>query len=222
MGRRSARARRPPRDRGGLDRRRPLHERRRAGLDDAEPRRRPGPRRARHRRRLDEIESFFARHEQPYYVSLNPQAKPSRPPRTARGAAASPTGYAWMKFTRGVEPPPRDRDRSSASRRSARIAAPTSARSSRPATSSSRSRPPGSPSCRGRAGAATSPTTATSRPAPPRSTSTTARGYLCFAATRPEHRRKGAQSALLVAADPRRGRRPAAHDSSPRPASGSR
>jgi ribosomal protein S18 acetylase RimI-like enzyme len=54
---------------------------------------------------LDAIEAFFARHEQPYYVSLSPKAKPSDlPARLERRGFTS--GYAWMKFTRGAEPPP--------------------------------------------------------------------------------------------------------------------
>jgi ribosomal protein S18 acetylase RimI-like enzyme len=54
---------------------------------------------------LDAIESFFARHGQPFYVSLNPKAKPSdlRSRLERRGFS---TAYAWMKFTRGPEQPP--------------------------------------------------------------------------------------------------------------------
>lgn len=54
---------------------------------------------------LDAIESFFARHAQPYYVSLNPKAKPSDLP-ARLGHRGFTNGYAWMKFTRGAEPPP--------------------------------------------------------------------------------------------------------------------
>jgi ribosomal protein S18 acetylase RimI-like enzyme len=54
---------------------------------------------------LEAIESFFGRHGRPFYVSLNRKAKPSdlagRLER--RGFAAA---YAWMKFTRGPEPLP--------------------------------------------------------------------------------------------------------------------
>jgi ribosomal protein S18 acetylase RimI-like enzyme len=54
---------------------------------------------------LDAIESFFAHHGRPFYVSLNRKAKPSdlRVRLERRGFAAA---YAWMKFTRGPEPSP--------------------------------------------------------------------------------------------------------------------
>jgi GNAT superfamily N-acetyltransferase len=54
---------------------------------------------------LDAIESFFASHGQEFYVSLHRRAKPSDLPARLerRGFTAS---YAWMKFTRGAEPPP--------------------------------------------------------------------------------------------------------------------
>jgi GNAT superfamily N-acetyltransferase len=54
---------------------------------------------------LDAIDSFFARHDQPFYVSLNPKAKPSDLPAQLERRGFS-TAYAWMKFTRGSDPPP--------------------------------------------------------------------------------------------------------------------
>lgn len=54
---------------------------------------------------LDAIESFFARQGQPFYVSLNPKAEPADLPGRLQRRGYS-NGYAWMKFTRGAEPPP--------------------------------------------------------------------------------------------------------------------
>jgi GNAT superfamily N-acetyltransferase len=146
---------------------------------------------------LDEIESFFARHEQPYYVSLNPHAKP-RDLASRLEARGLTTGYAWMKFSRGVEPPP-------------------------PVDTVLRVEHVG-PDLGGDFGEIVAvgydlePFTATWLAELPRTSwrcyvaydgdepSGAAAlyvrdgiGYLCFAATRAEHRRKGAQSALLAA-----------------------
>lgn len=146
---------------------------------------------------LHAIESFFARHQQPFYVSLNPRAKPgdlaSRLER--RGFT---TGYAWMKFSRGVELP-------------------------RPFDTALRVEQVGPD--RGAdfgelvaVGYELEPFTAAWLAELPRTSwlcyvayddgepagaaalyVRDSAGYLCFAATRAEHRRKGAQSALLAA-----------------------
>jgi hypothetical protein len=54
---------------------------------------------------LDEIASFFKRLDRRYYVSLSPKAKPSDLADRLAGRGFA-DGYAWMKFTRGAEPPP--------------------------------------------------------------------------------------------------------------------
>jgi GNAT superfamily N-acetyltransferase len=146
---------------------------------------------------LDAIEAFFAGHGQHFYVSLSPLAMPSdlRGRLERRGFT---DGYAWMKFTRGSEPPP-------------------------PADTALRVEAvdAGGGTDFGEvvaAGYELEPFTAdwlaelprTSwrcyvaydgiEPAGAAALYTHGRaGYLCFAATKPEHRRKGAQSALLAA-----------------------
>jgi ribosomal protein S18 acetylase RimI-like enzyme len=54
---------------------------------------------------LDAIEAFFARHGQEFYVSLNRKARPRDLPDRLEGRGFT-TAYAWMKFTRGPEAPP--------------------------------------------------------------------------------------------------------------------
>jgi GNAT superfamily N-acetyltransferase len=54
---------------------------------------------------LDAVAAFFAGHGQRFYVSLNPRAKPADLPARLERRGFTP-GYAWMKFTRGAEPPP--------------------------------------------------------------------------------------------------------------------
>jgi GNAT superfamily N-acetyltransferase len=146
---------------------------------------------------LDAIEAFFAQHGQPFYISLNRKAKPSD--LTARlGRRGFSEGYAWMKFTRGPEPPP---------------AVDTALRVE--AVGPEQGADFGDVVA---AGYGLEPFVGTWLAELPK---TTWRcyvaydgdepagaaalfvhddaGYLCFAATRPEHRRKGAQGALLAA-----------------------
>lgn len=145
---------------------------------------------------LDAIESFFARQGQPFYISLNPKAEPPDVAARLQGRGFT-DGYTWMKFTRGIEPPP-------------------------PAQSELRVEllDPGHNEDFGdvvSTGYELEPFTAAWLAELPL---TTWRcyiaydgdepagaaalyvhqgvGYLSFAATRPEHRRKGAQSALLA------------------------
>jgi GNAT superfamily N-acetyltransferase len=54
---------------------------------------------------LEAIEAFFARHEQEFYVSLHRKAKPADLPARLERRGFT-TAYAWMKFTRGADPPP--------------------------------------------------------------------------------------------------------------------
>ena len=145
---------------------------------------------------LDAIESFFTRQGQPFYISLNPKAKPSDLPARleARGFTSA---YAWMKFMRGAEPPP-------------------------PTETALHVHPvePGQGADFGEvvaAGYELEPFTSAwlaelpstswrcyvaydgDEPAGAAALSVhDGTGYLSFAATRPEHRRKGAQSALLA------------------------
>ena len=145
---------------------------------------------------LDAIEAFFAGHGQPFYVSLNRKAKPSD--LTARlGRRGFTDGYAWMKFTRGPEPPPTV---DTALRVEA--VAPEQGADFGDVVA---------------AGYGLEPFVGTWLAELPRTTWRCyvaydgdepagaaalyvhgGTGYLCFAATRPEHRRKGAQGALLA------------------------
>ena len=146
---------------------------------------------------LDEVQSFFAAHEQPFYVSLNPRAAPGDLPRRLEQRGFS-EGYAWMKFKRGVEPPP-------AAETPLRVETVGEAGGHdfgdvvavgyelQPFTAAWLAElPKTSWHCyvaydgeepAGAAGLYVHDDT----------------GYLCFAATKPEHRRKGSQSALLAA-----------------------
>lgn len=145
---------------------------------------------------LEAIESFFARHEQPFYISLNPKAKPSDlPARLERRGFTD--GYAWMKFTRGAEPPP-----------------PTETALRVQMVEPEHGADFGEVVA---AGYELEPFTADWLAELPRTSWRCyvaydgeepagaaalyvhdRTGYLCFAATRPEHRRKGAQSVLLA------------------------
>lgn len=144
---------------------------------------------------LEEIEAFFAPHGQRYYVSLNPQAKPSELPGRL-GRRGFRDGYAWMKFARGPEEPPPTqtalRVEEIGPEHGADFGEVVAAGyelepftvpwlAELPKTSwrcylaYDGEEPAGAAALYIHDGA----------------------GYLCFAATRPEHRRKGAQSALL-------------------------
>jgi GNAT superfamily N-acetyltransferase len=146
---------------------------------------------------LDAIGAFFARQRQPFYVSLNRKAQPSDLP--ARLADRGFTdGYAWMKFTRGAKPAPT----AETSLRTEQIDAErgpdfgdvvAAAYELEPFTADWLAHLPATRwrcyvACDGDepAGAAALYVH-------------DGTGYLCFAATRHEHRRKGAQSALLAA-----------------------
>jgi GNAT superfamily N-acetyltransferase len=146
---------------------------------------------------LDAIAEFFAGHGQPFYVSLSPQAKPRDLTSRLERRGYAP-GYAWMKFSRGVEPPP-------------------------PVDTALRVEHVGPDSGADfgeivAAGYELEPFTAAWLAELPRTSwrcyvaydgddpagaaalyITDDVGYLCFAATLAEHRRKGAQSALLAA-----------------------
>jgi hypothetical protein len=145
---------------------------------------------------LDAIEAFFARHEQPYYVSLNPKAKPSDLPGRLERRGFT-TGYAWMKFIRGAEPPPAIEtelrvERIDADRGTEFGEVVGAGYELEPFTATwlaelpktnwhcylacDRDEPAGAAALFVHGGT----------------------GYLSFAATRPEQRRKGAQSALLA------------------------
>src|SRR5215510_1312674 len=54
---------------------------------------------------LEAIEAFFDEHGRRFYVSLNPQAKPSDLPVRLEQRGFE-RGYTWMKFMRGSEEPP--------------------------------------------------------------------------------------------------------------------
>ena len=146
---------------------------------------------------LDAIESFFARHEQPFYVSLHRRAKPSDLPARLEGRGFTPA-YAWMKFTRGAEPPP---PTETALR--VELAKPEQVADFGDVVA---------------AGYGLEPFVAAWLAELPKTSWRCylaydgddpagaaalfvhdGAGYLGFAATRPEHRRKGAQSALLAA-----------------------
>jgi ribosomal protein S18 acetylase RimI-like enzyme len=146
---------------------------------------------------LDQIEAFFARHGQRFYISLSPRARPAglRGLLKRRGFEQ---GYAWMKFTRGAEKPP-------ATQTALRVEAlgPDHGADFGEVVA---------------AGYELEPFTAPWFAELPRTSWRCyvaydgdepagaaalylhdRAGYFCFAATRPEHRRKGAQSALLAA-----------------------
>jgi GNAT superfamily N-acetyltransferase len=146
---------------------------------------------------LDAVQSFFERHGQPFYVSLNRRAKPSDLGERLQRRGFS-TAYAWMKFTRGPEPPP---PIDSALR--VEVADPVQGADFGDVVA---------------AGYGFEPFVATWLAELPGTSWQCylayddedpagaaalyvhdGAGYLSFAATRPEHRRKGAQSALLAA-----------------------
>src|ERR671933_463422 len=54
---------------------------------------------------LDEIDAFFRAGGTQYAIGVSPLAPPDLAPRLAERGFQP--GYAWMKFGRGVEPPPR-------------------------------------------------------------------------------------------------------------------
>jgi ribosomal protein S18 acetylase RimI-like enzyme len=146
---------------------------------------------------LSAIEAFFARQAQPFYVSLNAKAQPpDLPARLARRGFTD--GYAWMKFTRWAEPPP-----------------PTETALRVEQIDSERGPDFGDVVAAGYElepfaadWLAELPTTSWrcyvvydgDEPAGAAALYVhDDTGYLCFAATKQEHRRKGAQSALLAA-----------------------
>ena len=148
-------------------------------------------------RELDEIEAFFADHGQRFYVSLSPRARPAGL-RGLLGRRGFEHGYAWMKFTRGAEGP-----------------SPTQTALRVEAVGPDHGADFGEVVA---AGYELEPFTAPWFAELPRTTWRCyvaydgdepagaaalyvhdRAGYFCFAATRPEHRRKGAQSALLAA-----------------------
>jgi GNAT superfamily N-acetyltransferase len=145
---------------------------------------------------LQAIEAFYARHGQPFYVSLNPQARP--PDLGARLEGRGFTdGAAWMKFTRGVEPPPPPET----ALRVERIGPEEGAAFGdvvavgyelEPFTAAWLAELPRTSWRCYVAYDGDEPAGAAALFLHERT------GYLCFAATRPEHRRKGAQSALLA------------------------
>jgi ribosomal protein S18 acetylase RimI-like enzyme len=146
---------------------------------------------------LAAIERFFAGHGQRFYVSLSPQARPSDlPQRLERRGFESV--YAWMKFSRGVEPPPQTE-----TELRVELVGPEKGEDFGEVVA---------------AGYELEPFTVPWLAELPKTSWRCyvaydgdepagaaalyvhdGGGYLCFAATRPEHRRKGAQSALLAA-----------------------
>jgi ribosomal protein S18 acetylase RimI-like enzyme len=146
---------------------------------------------------LDAIQAFFSRQGQPFYVSLNAKAQPRDLPERLAGRGFT-DGYAWMKFTRGPEPPPPTEtalrtDRIDAERGADFGDVVATGYELEPFTAD---------------WLAELPTTAWrcyvaydgEEPAGAAALYVhEGTGYLCFAATRPEHRRKGAQGALLAA-----------------------
>jgi ribosomal protein S18 acetylase RimI-like enzyme len=146
---------------------------------------------------LDAIEAFFAHHRQEFYVSLHRKAKPAdlSARLERRGFAAA---YAWMKFTRGAEPPPEiDTELR------VEVARPEHGSDFGDVVAAGYGLEPFVA-----AWLAELPTTSWhcylaydgDEPAGAAALYVhDATGYLCFAATRPEHRRKGAQGALLAA-----------------------
>jgi GNAT superfamily N-acetyltransferase len=146
---------------------------------------------------LDAVQDFFSSHGQPFYVSLNPRAAPAD--LTERlGARGFETGYAWMKFERGTEPPP-----------------PTQTQLRVEAVDERGGHDFGEAVA---IGYELEPFTAAWLAELPKTSwrcylaydgeepagaaalyVLEDTGYLCFAATKPEHRRKGSQGALLAA-----------------------
>jgi GNAT superfamily N-acetyltransferase len=146
---------------------------------------------------VEAVVSWFGGFGRRFYVSLSPEAGPRDLPQLLERHGFT-IGYAWMKFTRGVEPPPP----TETALRVERVGAG-----------------------RGRdfaevvaVGYELEPFTVAWLTELPRSSWRCyvaydgdepagaaalfvheETGYLCLAATRPEHRRKGAQSALLAA-----------------------
>jgi GNAT superfamily N-acetyltransferase len=147
-------------------------------------------------RDLEAIEAFFGRHGQRFYVSLSPQAKPSDLPTQLQRNGFEP-GYAWMKFTRGTdEPPPTQTEL-----RVERVDPDHGADFGEVVAAGYELEPFTVPWL------AELPKTSWrcyvaydgDEPAGAAALYTyDGAGYLCFAATRPEHRRKGSQSALLA------------------------
>jgi GNAT superfamily N-acetyltransferase len=146
---------------------------------------------------LDEIAAFFERVGQRYYVSVSPRAKPSDlPARLERRGYA--TGYAWMKFTRGVEPPPATETVLRVEEIGPGAGADfgdvvAAGYELEPFTSAWLAQLPGTSWHCYVAYDGDDPAGAAALYVHDGT------GYLCFAATRAEHRRKGAQGALLAA-----------------------
>lgn len=147
-------------------------------------------------RDVREIDEFFSQYGRRFYVSLSPQAKPSDLPVTLQQHGFE-SGYAWMKFSRGAEEPPETHtdlrvervgpdhgddfgEVVAVSYELEPFTAPWLAELPRTSwrcyVAYDGDEPAGAAALYVHDGA----------------------GYLCFAATRPEHRRKGSQSALLA------------------------
>jgi ribosomal protein S18 acetylase RimI-like enzyme len=146
---------------------------------------------------LDEIAAFYERVGQRYYVSLNPKAKPSDLPAQLeqRGYAS---GYAWMKFKRGVEPPPATETALRVQRIGPEAGTDfgdvvAAGYELEPFTSAWLAQLPATSWRCYVAYDGEDPAGAAALYVHDGT------GYLCFAATKAEHRRKGAQSALLAA-----------------------
>ena len=148
-------------------------------------------------RALDGIAEFFDRLGQRYYISLNDQAKPSDLPAQLERRGFT-DGYAWMKFTRGVEPPPATETALRVERIGPEAGADfgdvvAAGYELEPFTSAWLSQLPQTSWHCYVAYDGDDPAGAAALYVHDGT------GYLCFAATKPEHRRKGAQGALLAA-----------------------
>jgi GNAT superfamily N-acetyltransferase len=146
---------------------------------------------------LDAIEAFFSRHGREFYVSLHRRARP-RDLNDRLERRGFTNAYAWMKFTRGAEPPP---DIDTALR--VEVAAAEQGGDFGDVVAAGYGLEPFVA-----AWLAELPKTswhcylAYDGDEPAGAAALFVHGgcgYLGFAATRPEHRRKGAQSALLAA-----------------------
>ena len=144
---------------------------------------------------LQAIEVFFADFGQRYYVSLSPQAKPSD-----LGAKLEQRGfdrgYAWMKFVRGAEEPPQ----TETSLRVEQIGPEHGTDFGEVVASGYELDPFTLPWFAELPGTSWRCYVAYDGDEPAGAAALyilDGAGYLCFAATRAEHRRKGAQSALL-------------------------
>jgi len=145
---------------------------------------------------VEAIQSFFARHDQPFYVSLNPKAKPSDLPARLERRGFT-TAYAWMKFMRGPEPPPPIETALRVDVAGPREGADfgdvvAAGYGLEPFVAAWLTELPKTSWHCYLAYDGDEPAGAAALYVDERT------GYLGFAATRPEHRRKGAQSALLV------------------------